>query len=151
MTHAKTIEELLVQVQHQIEMEKAWWRNMVGLVSETDQQLAIIAPKRDATADDLRSLGKILTSWIVEFPQARHIWGLVDLMEGRQPRTPPTYLMIPYFLNNFAESYEPIALVYVAQGTDMEAATRILSEQLNSFQSKLATFEHPNSYCYSRR
>jgi len=25
---------------------------------------------------------------------------------------------MPYFLNNFAESYEPVGLVYVAQGTD---------------------------------
>jgi hypothetical protein len=72
--------------------EKAWWRDMTGLVSETDQQLVVIGPRSDATADELRGLGQTLAQWKAEFPQARHIWGLTDLLEGRHPRTPPVYI-----------------------------------------------------------
>ena len=131
--------------------EKAWWRDMTGVVGETDQQLVVIGPRNDATADDLRGLGQALARWKAEFPRARHIWGLTDLLEGRHPRTPPIYLMVPYPLEQFDECYEPVALVYVAQGTDIEAAARDLSERLSGFRSKLAWFEHPDSYSYHQR
>jgi hypothetical protein len=56
--------------------------------------------------------------------------------------------MVPRRLEKFDECYEPVALVYVAQGTDIEAAARDLSERLSSFHSKLAWFEHPDAYIY---
>lgn len=131
--------------------EKAWWRDMTGLVGNTDQQLVVIKPRSDATADDLRGLGEAIERWKAEFPQARHIWGLTDLLEGRCPRTPPIYLMVPYPVERFEECYEPVALVYVAEGTDMEAAVKKLSERLSRFRSKLAWFEHPDTYSYYQR
>jgi hypothetical protein len=131
--------------------EKGWWRDLTGLVGETDQQLVVIGPRGDATADDLRGLGHALARWQAEVPQARHIWGLTDLLEGRCPRTPPIYLMVPYPMERFEECYEPVALVYVAQGTDIEAAARDLSERLSSFHSKLAWFESPDVYSYYQR
>jgi hypothetical protein len=130
---------------------KAWWRDMTGVVGETDQQLVVIGPRRDATADDLRGLGQALARWKAEFPQAGHISGLTDLMEGRNPRTPPICLMVPFPMEQFEECYEPVALVYVAQGTDIEAAARDLSERLSSFRTKLAWFEHPDADSFYHR
>jgi len=43
--------------------EKAWWKDMTGLVSSTDRQLVVISPRSDATADDLRGLGQALALW----------------------------------------------------------------------------------------
>ena len=131
--------------------ERAWWRDMTGLVAESDQQLVVIGPRSDATADDLRGLGHALERWKTDFPQARHIWGLTDLLEGRCPRTPPIYLDVPCPVEGFEERYEPVALVDVAEGTNIEEAVKDLSERLNSFRSKLAWFEHPSTYSYSQR
>ncbi len=131
--------------------EKAWWKNMTNLVGKTDQQLVVIGPRSDATADDLRSLGRTLERWQAEFPQARHIWGLSDLLDGRVPRTPPIYLTVPYLVDRFEECYEPVALVYVAEGADLETATRDLYERLRNFRNKLAWFEHPDAYSYYQR
>jgi hypothetical protein len=130
--------------------EKAWWWDMTGPVGETDQQLVVIGPRIDATADDLRALGQALARWKAEFPQARHIWGLTDLMEGRHPRTPPIYLAVPYTLEQFQKG-EPVALVYVAQGTDIKAAATDLYERLSDFVSKLAWFHHPDDYSFYQR
>jgi hypothetical protein len=69
--------------------EKGWWQHLTGLVGETDRQLAVIGPGSDAAADDLLGLGQALQRWKAEFSEARHIWGLTDLLEGRCPRTPP--------------------------------------------------------------
>jgi hypothetical protein len=127
--------------------EKAWWRDMTGLVGDTDRPFAVIAPRADATPDDLRGLGQALERWKAEFPQARHIWGLTDLLDGRCPRTPPVYMMgMSYPMERFEECYEPVALVYVAGGTDIAAAARNLSERLSGFQSKLAEFTDPETY-----
>jgi hypothetical protein len=131
--------------------EKAWWRDMTGLVGNTDQQLVVISPRSDATTDDLRGLGQVLTLWKAEFPQARHIWGLADLLDGRCPRTPPIYLLVPYSVDRFEECYEPVALVYVAEGTNIAVATRDLYERLSDFHGKLAWFEHPDAYSYYQR
>jgi len=133
------------------EEEKAWWRDMTGLVGNTDQQLVVISPRSDATADELKSLGQILVLWKAEFPQARHIWGLADLLDGRCPRTPPIYLMVPYSMDRFEECYEPVALVYAAEGINIAAAARDLYERLSSFHSKLAWFEHPDTYSNCQR
>lgn len=59
--------------------------------------------------------------------------------------------MVPYPVEQFEECYEPLALIYVAQGTDIEAAARDLSERLSSFHSKLAWFEYPDAYSYYQR
>lgn len=131
--------------------QKAWWRDMTGLVGKTDQQLVAIGPRSDATADDLRGLGQALAHWKTEFPQARHIWGLTDLLDGRCPRTPPIYLMVPYRLDRFEECYEPVALVYVADGTNIEAAAKDLFERLGGFRNRLVWFEHPDAYSYYQR
>jgi hypothetical protein len=131
--------------------EKAWWRDMTRLVAKTDQQLAVIAPRSDATAEDLLGLGQVLARWQIEFPQARHIWGLTDLLEGRGPRTPPPYLAIPFSTEKYDEAFHPVALAYVAQGTDIEAAVRELAGRLESFRSRLAWFESPDAYSYYQR
>ena len=142
-------EELFARL-HAVE-KKAWWRDMTGLVAETEQQLAVIGPRSDATADDLRGLGHALERWKADFPQARHIWGLTDLLEGRCPRIPPIYLIVPYPVERFEECYEPVALVYVAEGTNIEAAVKDLSERMSSFRSRLTWFEHPSAYSYYQR
>jgi hypothetical protein len=118
--------------------EKVWWKDMTGLVSSADQQLVVISPRSDATADDLRGLGQALALWRAEVQQARHIWGLEDLLEGRCPRTPPIYLAVPVVLDRLHERYERVALVYVAEGTDVAATARDLYERLGGLRSKLA-------------
>ena len=131
--------------------EKAWWKDMAGLVASTDQQLVVIGPRSDATADDLQGLGQVLALWRAEVQLARHIWGLEDLLEGRCPRTPPIYLAVPFVLGRLHERYEPVALVYVAEGTDVEAAARDLYERLGGLRSKLAWFGPPDAYSDHQR
>jgi hypothetical protein len=131
--------------------EKAWWKDLTGLVGESDRQLVVIKPRSDATADDLRGLGRALERWRAETPQARHIWGLADLLEGRPPRTPPIYLAIPFPMDRLDEQFEPVALVNVAEGTDIQTATRGLYVRLRGFHSKLVWFEDPDSYSRHQR
>jgi hypothetical protein len=128
-----------------------WWRDMTGFVGETDQQLVVIGPCGAVTAEDLQVLGQLLVRWQAEFPQARHIWGLTDLLNGQSPRTPPIYLAVPYPVEGFEKCYEPVVLVYVAQGTDTEVALRSLSEWLSNFQSKLFWFNSPEYYSLCNR
>ena len=130
---------------------KAWWRDMVGLVSPTDVHLAVIRPRADITPEALRQLGEALNQWKLEFAQARHIWGLSDLLNGQFPRTPPIYLAVPFPIDRYEECYEPVALVFVAAGTDRKAAIKTLSERLKKFQSLLAWFDSPEGYCYAQR
>jgi hypothetical protein len=131
--------------------EKAWWRDMVGLVGATDLQLVVIQPRADATVENLRGLGQALATWREEFPQARHIWGLSDLLQGRTPRTPPIAVAVPFPGENYEEAFEPVALVFVTQGTDLAAAAQELYERPSNFHDKLACFDHPETYSHYRR
>jgi hypothetical protein len=131
--------------------EKAWWKDLTGLVGPTDRQLAVISPRSDATADELRGLGQALALWKAEHTQARHIWGLTELLDGRPPRTPPVYLAVPVLIARFEERYEPVALVYVAEGGDLKAAAADLYERLAAFRSRLAWFGSPDDYCDQQR
>ena len=130
---------------------KAWWRDLTQLVSPGDLALAVIAPRTDTTADELMELGQALERWRAGFPQARHIWGLAELLEGRCPRTPPIYLSVPFSLNDCETAFEPVALVFVAAGTDTDTAQKHLYEHLSGFQSKLAWLTDPDSYSYYQR
>ena len=111
----------------------------------------MIGPRADATPDDLRSLGQALERWKAAFPQARHIWGLDDLRDGRTPRTPTVLLAVPFPADGFEERFEPVVLVYVAEGTNIKEAAKSLSDQLRDVGDKLACFESPDNYSYYRR
>jgi hypothetical protein len=130
---------------------KAWWSGMTNLVGPTDRQLVVISPRSDATADDLRRLGQVLALWKAEYEHARHIWGLADLLDGRPPRTPPVYLAVPVLITRFEERYEPVVLVYVAEGGDLKAAEATLWTRLTELRSRLAWFGSPDEYCDQRR
>jgi hypothetical protein len=145
MTAESTADDLFARIR--AAEEKAWWKDMTGLVGSTDQQLVVIKPRSDATADELRGLGRVLAIWKAEFAPARHIWGLTDLLEGRHPRTPPVYLGVPVLVHRFEERYEPVALVYVAEGTDLRAAAIDLHERLHELRGRLAWFGSPDGYC----
>jgi len=127
--------------------QKAWWKDMTGQVGSTDQQLVVIGPRSDTTADDLRRLGQALALWKAEYAQARHIWGLAELLDGRPPRTPPVYFAVPVLIHRFEERFEPVALVYVAAGADLKAAATDLYERLGELRSRLAFFGSPDEYC----
>ena len=131
--------------------EKAWWKDLTGLVGPTDRQLAVISPRSGATADELRGLGQVLARWKAEYTQARHIWGLTELLDGRPPRTPPVYLAVPVFIARFEERYEPVALVYVAEGGDLTSAATDLYDRLDGFRNRLAWVGSPDEYCDQRR
>ena len=131
--------------------ERAWWRGLTHLVDRTDEQLVVIGPRGDATADDLRDIARAIETWQADFPQARHIWGLSDLLSGQTPRTPPIYITAPFPVDQFEECYEPVALVYVARGTNHEAAARALFERLGELHSKLAWFDDPTTYSHYQR
>jgi hypothetical protein len=88
----------------------------------------------------------MLKQWQASHDCARHIWGLDDLLQGQGPRTPPIYLMVPHTVNDFAECYEPVALVFVAQGTDHKQAKESLGQALGAFVHRLAWFTDPTSY-----
>ena len=75
---------------------KGWWVDKLDVVDRTDQHLAVIGPRADASDGELKSLGRALKQWKDTHGYARHIWGLDDLLVGRCPRTPPVYLMVPF-------------------------------------------------------
>lgn len=112
------------------------------LPDEPDQQLVVIGPRRGIAADDLRNLGQALASWKSTCPQARQIWGLAELLEGRRPSTPSLLLPVPCEPGGS----DPVVLVYVAKGTGLEPAARELFQHLRAFHGKLAYFEHPLTY-----
>ena len=95
---------------------KGWWVDRLDLVARTDEELAVIGPRADASDAELRSMGGALKQWKDTHEYARHIWGVDDLLVGRCPRTPPIYLMIPYSIDDLDQSYEPVALVFVEGG-----------------------------------
>lgn len=129
----------------------AWWKDMVSVVAETDEPFAVISPRADAPIEELKLLGEQLRQWQEAHCYVRHIWGLEDLLEGRVPRTPPVYLMVPYEVDSFAECYEPVALVFVAQGTVHQQARESLSEALGEPESQLAWCSGPTEYSQLNR
>jgi hypothetical protein len=77
----------------------------------------------------------------------------IKLLEAelRCPRMPPIYMMVPFPLNRYEESYEPVALVYVAKGTNLKTAGENLYERLSDFHDKLAWFCDPDTYSRCQR
>jgi hypothetical protein len=130
---------------------RAWWKDKTSLIADTDEQFAVIGPRADATVEELECLGKELKRWQEAHGYARHIWGLDDLLEGQCPRTPPIYLMVPYPVDSLAEYYEPVALVFVAQGTDHNQARESLAQALGELGSRLAWFTDPMDYSHLNR
>jgi hypothetical protein len=130
---------------------KAWWAGKTSAVGETDEQLVVIGPRVDAGRDAYRALGTSIREWHVTRSYARHIWGLEDLLQGSAPRTPPIYLCVPYPCERFAEQFEPVALVFVAAGTDKKVAADDLARHLEAQFDTLACFEDPESYSRWRR
>lgn len=129
----------------------AWWKEKVSVVAETDEQFAVISPRADASIEELKLLGEQLRQWQEAHCYVRHIWGLEDLLDGRLPRTPPIYLMVPYEADSFAECYEPVALIFVAQGTVHRQARESLSEALGEPESQLAWCTGPAEYSQLNR
>ncbi|HVX14909.1 MAG TPA: hypothetical protein VHC22_27210 [Pirellulales bacterium] len=122
---------------------------MTDLVSEADRQFAVIKPGADTSAEDLRGLGQALTHWKTEFPQARHIGGLSDLLEGHFPRTPCEYIVGVPFLAGQVD--EPIALAYVTADADLAQAWERMAEALGGLSSCLCFLCDPQTYSYRNR
>ncbi len=120
-------------------------------VGDTDQQLLVIGPRGDADSRALTALGASLREWQATRSYARHIWGLDDLLEGRPPRTPPIYLSVPYPCERFEEQFQPVALVFVAAGTDMTSAAEDLACCIEAHSAMLAHLEDPDTYSYWQR
>ena len=129
----------------------AWWKDKVAAVAETDEQFAVIGPRAHATIEELEFLGEQLRQWQEAHSYVRHIWGLEDLLEGRVPRTPPIYLMVPYEVDSFAECYEPVALIFVAQGTVHRRARESLIQALGERGNRLAWCTGPAEYSHLNR
>jgi hypothetical protein len=133
-----------------VEMENAWWKGQESLVSDSDEQLAVLGPRADATQDELRQLGQRLTLWQQTNSFARHIWGLDRLLEGNDPRTPPIYLMVPY-IGRLSECYESVALVFVEKGTDHAIACDSLTKAVGELGGRLTSFCDPDQYGFMHR
>jgi hypothetical protein len=131
--------------------DRGWWRGKTAVVSETDQQLVVIGPRGDADSGALEALGASLREWQATRSYARHIWGLDDLLEGRRPRTPPIYLAVPYPCERYEEQFEPVALVFVAVGTELTRAAADLAGCLEAHSKILAYLVDPDTYSYWQR
>lgn len=125
---------------------RAWWKDKTSVLADSDEQFVVIGPRADATVDELKFLGEKLKEWQETHGYVRYIWGLEDLLDGQGPRTPQIYLMVPYPVDRLAESYEPVALAFVAQGTDHQEARESLVESLGEQGSRLAWFTNPMDY-----
>lgn len=131
--------------------EKAWWRDQVAFVDPTDVPFAVLGPRGGATEQEMCALGTALARWRAEYPPARHIWGLSDLLAGRRPRTPPDYIAVPFPTDGYENWYEPVALVYVAHGTDLTAAAGVLDAHLGALLETCAWIIDPDTYSYMNR
>jgi hypothetical protein len=134
-----------------VKVENAWWDGQLSLVGETDEPLAVVGPRGDATAEELTRLGQRLKAWQLANACARHIWGLDDLLEGRKPRTPPLYLAVPYLGNDIGACYEPVALVFVAAATNHPLAFESLAQAVGELRARLAWLTNPTDYGYAQR
>lgn len=141
-------DEHIAQVARRLEeaLERGWWRGRVSAVGATDEMLLVVGPRSDARADEFRILGEALQRWQAARPYARHIWGLDDLLDGRAPRTPPIYLAVPYPTDGYEDCFEPVALAFVAAGTDCRAAGADLAAALESHHGSLAWLADPLEY-----
>jgi len=133
-----------------VEMENAWWKGQESLVSDSDEQLAVVGPRADATQDELRQLGQRLRLWQQTNSFVKHICGLDRLLEGKDPRTPPIYLSVPY-IGSLSECYESVALVFVEKGTDHAVACDSLAKAVDELRSRLASFCDPDQYGFMQR
>ncbi len=130
---------------------KGWWADKLDLVDQTDDQLAVIGPRADASDCELESMGRALKQWKDTHGYARHIWGLDDLLVGRCPRTPPVYLMVPFRIDDLHQAYEPVALVFIAAGTNREEAFESLTRAMDEHRGSLACLADPETYSYWNR
>jgi hypothetical protein len=128
-----------------ISEENAWWKGQESLVSDSDEQFAVLKPRSDTTQDELRLLGQRLRLWQQSNSFVRHICGLDRLLEGNDPRIPPIYLIVPY-IGEFSECYEPAALVFVEKGTDHALAFDSLSKAIGVLKDRLSYFTDPDQY-----
>jgi len=130
---------------------KGWWANKLDLVDQTDDQLAVISPRADASDCELKSMGWALKQWKDIHGYVRHIWGLNDLLVGQCPRTPPVYLMVPFSIDDLHQQYAPVALVFIAAGTNREEAFESLTRAMDEHRSSLACLTDPETYSYWNR
>lgn len=131
--------------------ENAWWRDLTGLVGESDQGLVVIGIRSDTSPEEYRGIGLAIERWKAEYPHARHVWGLSDLLEGKHPRTPPIYIEVPFPTAGYEDCYEPVALAYVARGTPPKEAAEALFERLKEYHGRLNSFLDPDSYSFWNR
>lgn len=124
---------------------RGWWTGTTSNVADTDEELVVIRPDYE-TPEELKALGIDLESWKSASSYVRHIYGLEDLLEGRQPRTPPLYLGLPYPMDGFEHRFEPIILAFVAARTDHKTALEELSRALAQHINKLAWFSDAETY-----
>jgi hypothetical protein len=122
--------------------------DVVDRTDEQLEQLAVIGPRGDTAEGDLKSLGQALKQWKETHGYARHICGLDDLLVGRWPQTPSLYLMVPF---NEDELYDPVALVYIARGTNREEAFESLSRAIDEHRGRLAYCCDTATYSYLNR
>jgi hypothetical protein len=125
---------------------RGWWVEKLDLVDRTDEPLAVIGPRADASDGDLKSMGRALKHWKDTHGYARHIWGLDDFLGGRYPRTPLIYLMAPFPIDDLDQQYEPVALVFVAGGTNREGAFESLTRAMDEHRGRLAWLADPETY-----
>jgi|GEM_PF-6067818 len=142
-------DELLARLR--AEHEKARWRDLTHMVAPTDVPLAVLGPRSGATEQEVCAIGVALARWRAAYAPARHIWGLSDLLAGRGPRTPPDYIAVPFPMADYGTRYEPVALAYVAEGTDLSAAGTVLCEYLGPLLDTCAWITDPDTYSYLNR
>jgi hypothetical protein len=136
-------------LRHEERTKNAWWKDLVSLVAPDDEPLMVIAPRYDHTPEQRRAIGGLLQQWKASHDYVRHIAGLDDLLAGRHPRTPPLYLAVPY--QDLPNAYEPVALVFVAKGTDHGPAIAGLRDALGEWPEQLAWFTDPLDFSNQNR
>lgn len=73
------------------------------------------------------------------------------MLAGRRPRTPFGYLGVPLTPHDCENGGEPVALVYVAAGTDLTAAATELTARLSALLETCAWITDPDTYSYMNR
>lgn len=129
---------------------KYWWNDQLHLVDPTDEALQVIQPDSSCAPDELQAIGLCLQEWRDQFPGAKHIWGLNELLNSQWPRTPPDYLHVPFDLLRL-DSAEPVAVVLVVKGTNRPDAVASLSKALEAFGSRLAWLTDVMAYSQFHR
>ena len=133
------------------ETSPPWWLETMNKLPGDLIPLAVIKVRADNSAEQFQAIGEVLIRWLVSQRQVGHIWGLQELLDGKQPRSPCEYFLIPRSRKDLEHGNEPVALLMAKPGADGDAITLSLQAALKKLDSGVSGLTDLDNYCFQNR